>query len=390
MKEKIPEKILEKDSLEYLKRCYNSQALLQKLPFSFWEEKLKQGALRFFLWKDKFFFRFNREFKGFPLGTFFNDEIFVFGYPHIPRIYTLKTGIKRYLQYPFYVEEKIEGYNVRLVKVKDEILAFTRRGYVCPFATDRWEDFLKGLPQFFEEHPGLVVCCEVAGPENPFISEYPPYIKEDVNFFVFDFMKIGKMEFLKPSEKYVLLEKYNFSSPEINGPFHPISDYETIYSLIKRYHFEGKEGVVFKPEKEGKVIKYVTPYSNIEDVKICLPFLGDIDPNYISLRIIRLILNLLEFKELRKEILNSAGKELFERVLLELEKGEPIQEVFRVRFKKETNFNALIAHFKSARISIEIKSKEWKNGYLFVEFSKSYHRATHFWKQKIEGWGEVD
>ncbi len=30
------------------------------------------------------------------------------------------------------VEEKMNGYNVRVAKVKDDILAITRSGYICP------------------------------------------------------------------------------------------------------------------------------------------------------------------------------------------------------------------------------------------------------------------
>ncbi len=146
---------------------------------------MKSRKLYLTQWKEYQFFSPKYEFKNFPVGTFFNENILVLGYPSIPRIYVLKTGLKRYMTFPFYAEEKIEGYNVRIIKVGKDILAFTRRGYVCPFATDRWEDFLPGVSDLLEKYPDLVVCCEVAGPENPFVSEWPPYIKEDVQFFCF-------------------------------------------------------------------------------------------------------------------------------------------------------------------------------------------------------------
>ena len=375
---------------DYFLYCWKRNRYLKRHPVEEWEKAFYKGKVLFFTWKDKSFFRLNKDFKGYPMGTVFNEDIFMPGYPHIPRIYVLKTGLKRYLKPGFYAEEKIEGYNVRLLKVKDEVLAFTRRGYVCPFATDRWEDFLPRLPEFFEENEGLAVCCEVAGPENPFVSEYPPQVKEDINYFVFDFMKLGEGSFLSQREKLELLKKYELNSPEIHGPFHPEEDYEKIKELVKRYHLEGREGLVFKPEKGGGRVKYVTPFSNLEDLRVVFPYLGEVEPNFISLRLIRLVLNLYEFEEFEEEVFKKLGPSMMKEALKQLKKGEVFKEVFRVRFKRESAFLAMLAHFRNAKVSIEVKKKEWKNGYLVVEFEKIYPRATQFWRSKLEGWGEVD
>jgi putative ATP-dependent DNA ligase len=380
----------EKEIKNYFKFCWKKNPYLKKYPLEDWEKAFNKGKILFFTWKDKNFFRINKDYKSYPIGTFFNESLFVPGYPHIPRIYVLKTGLKRYLKYPFYVEEKIEGYNVRIVKIGDEILAFTRRGYICPFATDRWEDFLPRLPEFFEENPELVVCSEVAGPENPFVSEFPPYIKEDINYFVFDFMKKGSGEFVKGSEKLKMLKKYQLNSPEIHGPFDPERDYKKIKELLVRYHKEGREGVIFKPEEEGSRVKYVTPFSNLEDLRVVFPYLGEVDPHFISLRLIRLALNLYEFEEFKEEVYNKLGPNMFEELIHLLKENKPFREVFKVRFKRESSYLAMLAHFRLAKVNIEIQKKEWKNGYLHVEFVKNYPRATQFWKSKLEGWGEVD
>ncbi len=380
----------EKEIIGYLRYCWGKNIYLRKYPLKEWEDAYHKGKILFFNWKDKNFFRLNKDFKSYAMGTFFNEKFLVPGYPHIPRIYVLKTGLKRYLKYPFYAEEKIEGYNVRLVKVEDEILAFTRRGYVCAFATDRWEDFLPELPKFFEENPNLVICAEVAGPENPFVSEYPSYIKEDINFFVFDFMKKGEGEFLNVSKKLEFLKKYRLNFPEIRGPFDPEKDYQKVKELLKRYHLEKREGVVFKPDYEGNRVKYVTPFSNLEDLRVVFPYLGEIDPHFVSLRLIRLALNLYEFEEFKEEVYSILGKNLFEETLENFKTEKLLQETFRVRFKRESNFFALLAHFRVAKVSIEVKKTEWKNGYFCVEFSKIYPKATQFWKSKLEGWGEID
>ncbi len=369
---------------------WNRNSHLRAYPYEEWEKAYDKGKLIYTSWKSFEFFRLNKEFKNLPVGTFFNDKIFIKGYPSIPRIYVLKTGLKRYLSYPFYAEEKIEGYNVRLVKIEKEILAFTRRGYICPFATDRWEDYLPNLPEFFEKYPHYYICCELAGPENPFVSEWPPYIKEDINFFVFDIVHRDKGGFLRISEKIKCLEEFELNHPEILGPFDPERDYEKIREIIKKYHREGREGLVFKPEEGSSRIKYVTPYSNLMDLRIVFPYLGEVEPNYISLRLIRLLTNLYEFEEFKEEVYNELGKYLFEEALKLIKSRRICEEVFRVRFKREENFLALLAHFKLARVNIEILEKSWKENYLYVKFKKIYPKATQFWNHKLEGWGEVD
>lgn len=380
----------EKEIRRYLEICWKNNLYLKRYPFEEWEKALQTGKILPFLWKDKVLFRMNKDFKNFPSGSFFNDKILVYGYPHIPRIYVLQTGLLRYMNYPFYAEEKIEGYNVRFVKIENEILAFTRRGYICPFATDRWEDFLPNLPAFFEDHPDLVVCAEVAGPENPFVSEHPPYIKEDIKIFVFDFMKIGTGKFLPQQEKLNLIKKYDLFTPEILGPFDPEKDYPTIREILKRYHLEKREGIVFKTADGNSRVKYVTPFSNLEDLRVIFPYLGEVDPHFIYHRLIRLALSLYEFEEFKEEVYNKLSESLFEEVLNFFRQKKPVSETFRVKFKKESNYLAMLAHFRLAKINIEIKETSWENGYLKVKFVKIYPKATQFWRSKLEGWGEVD
>ncbi len=379
-----------KEIKSYLKFCWEKNPYLKRYPWEEWEKAYEKEKIVYSLWKGLFYFRLNKEFKSFPVGTVFNEDFLIRGYPSIPRIYVLKTGLVRYLSYPFYIEEKIEGYNVRLWKIKDKVLAFTRRGYICPFATDRWEDVLDKLPEFLERFPKLVACCEVAGPENPFVSEYPPYVKEDVQYFIFDFLKEGTGELLGEKEKIQLFKDFQFNHPEIHGPFHPERDYQKICQLIRKYHQEGREGIVCKPEKEGTRVKYVTPYSNLADLKVVFPYLGEVDPNFISLRLIRLFFNLYEFEEFKEEVYQKLGEHLFEQALNFLKKEKLSYEIFKVRFKKEENFLALLAHFKQAKVNIEILKKTWERNYLKVEFKKIYPKATQFWSHKLEGWGEVD
>ena len=67
------------------------------------------------------------------------------------------------------VEEKMNGYNVRVAQVNGEILAITRSGYICPYTTERAN--VKLNLEFFEAFPELVLYGEMVGPDNPYVPK---------------------------------------------------------------------------------------------------------------------------------------------------------------------------------------------------------------------------
>ncbi len=384
-----------KKQTELLREVYQALRPLRKVRLEDLEKALEQSKLLFIEGLKKPAFRFRREFRGFPAGTVIGPGLLMPGFPSIPRVFVLKTGIPRYISGPFYAEEKIEGYNVRLANVFGEIKAFTRRGYVCPFATDRWPDFLPMLPEFFEKYPRYVICCEVAGPENPFVSEWPPYIKEDVAFFVFDIFDLERQKFLAPEKKYALLREYEFRTPEISGPYSP-QEIAPLKELILRYEEEGREGVVLKPVsfKDGRVIKYVTSSSNVSDLRVAFPYIGELDASYIVHRLVRMTITRWELDQPFDENFYQALGEAFfgemKELLDKVAQGEPVEEVFKVRLRRKESLEALMAHFRTAQVRIEIRREEWKDEYLHVEFAKIYPKATSFWAGKLQGLAQID
>lgn len=83
----------------------------------------------------------------------------------------IESGVPRHFKGSFFAEEKVDGYNAKVVNVAGRILAFTRSGQVCPFTTDRILDFLP--TPFFEDHPEWIICAEIAGPDNSYIEAHP-------------------------------------------------------------------------------------------------------------------------------------------------------------------------------------------------------------------------
>ena len=380
---------------ELLREVYESTRRLQRLPLKDLLAAFEEGKILYVEGLSVPAFRFKRDFRGFEAGTVVAPGVIIRGFPHIPRVFVLNAGVPRYLRGPFYAEEKIEGYNVRLARVGGEIKAFTRRGFVCPFATDRWPDFMPRLPDFFDEYPHYVVCCEVAGPENPFVTEWPPYLKEDVGFFCFDIFDLTTEEFLPPEEKYALLERFSFPRPEVTGPLQP-KNLEPLKELLLRYDAEGREGVVLKPlsPRKGRVIKYVTPNSNVSDLRVAFPYIGELEPSYIVHRLVRAAISRWELGQGFDEgFYRELGAALFDQmpaILTQVARGEPVEETFRIRLRREEALLALLSHFRSAQVRIEVRRKEWRDGYLRVEFAKIYPRATSFWASKLEGWAQID
>jgi putative ATP-dependent DNA ligase len=125
----------------------------------------ERESLHTYRFNDLTFVRLSQEYKSYPRGTVFYDKGIILGYPRIMRILHLANGITRYFKNKFYVEEKMDGYNVRIAVINRIPLAFTKGGFICPFTTDRIPDLID--LNFFKEYPEHIICGEVVGPGSP-------------------------------------------------------------------------------------------------------------------------------------------------------------------------------------------------------------------------------
>ncbi len=127
------------------------------------------------------YLRFRDPFKGIGRGTIITADRIIPAYPHIKRIFTLENGLKRNIHSPFvYAEEKIDGYNARIVFIKGKIYAFSRGGFLDAFVTEKAREM--GLEKFFKKYPAYTICGEMIG-NTPHTE---PTGKFDVRLFVFD------------------------------------------------------------------------------------------------------------------------------------------------------------------------------------------------------------
>ncbi|NJE00629.1 RNA ligase [Thermococcus sp. JdF3] len=340
--------------------------------------------------------RFRDSAKGFRRGTvvFDNGDV-VLGFPHIKRVVQLEKGIKRvFKNKPFYVEEKVDGYNVRVVRVRDRVLALTRGGFICPFTTERILDFIN--EGFFRDYPNLVLAGEMAGPESPYIVEGPPYVKEDIEFFLFDIQEKGTGRSLPVEERYRLADEYGIRHVESFG-LYDRSKIEELHELIERLSRERREGIVMKTPDMKRIAKYVTSYANINDIRIGSHIFFDLPHGYFMGRIKRLAFYLAE-RHVRgeefDEYARALGKALlrpFVESIHEVASGGEVEEVFTVRVKNISTAHRMVTHFERLGVKIHIEDiEDLKNGYWRITFKRVYPDATREMRELWNGLAFVD
>ena len=326
------------------------------------------------------YLRFSDDYKDIPRGTAIFQDTVVWGYPHIGRIFMLEKGLREQFKNPFWVEEKVDGYNVRIFKVEDRVVALSRGGYLCPFTMDRLPEFIN--LEFFEENPDLVLCAEVAGPENPYIEESPPFVEEDIRFFVFDIMRKNEQGFLSQEEKLRLIEKYSLPSVEVFGRF-THEDVDRLKKLLIRLNEEGREGVVLKEDsEENRRAKYITSYANLSDIKVTTKNMLQLPPEYYTNRILRLVLFMEEegierTEHLYEELGRAFIDGLFEAIE-QFKREHKVYRTFRCRFRRKENALALmeLLHRTSRHIQVVQRDLKEEDGYWVLTFDKIFLNMT--------------
>lgn len=357
-------------------------------------EAADRGKIRTERHGDVEFQRVTDDFQQLRRGTVVIDGRIIYGYPPVGRILRLDTGLSEHFSGGFWAEEKVDGYNVRIVQVAGEVLALTRGGFVCPFSTDRLPDLLDlGV---FEQDPDLVVCAEVAGPENPYNVGGPPQVPEDVALFVFDLMRMDRPGFLPHLEKQRLAERYGLSGVQCYGRF-AADQHSEIRALLTRINAEGREGLVFKSEDAYEHrVKYVTSNSSIIDVEATMHKLLHLPPEYFTNRILRLALFLDEVRaEDTSDVGGRLGKAFVTGLLEALEQFKHERRVYdryRCRFRDPHNAKLLLQRLKRAdrRVHIRKHRLQQENGYYVLEFDKVYDRMTGLLEHLTQGGAVFD
>lgn len=347
-------------------------------------ETLQWRHLRYVRWTD--------DQDDIPRGTVSWEGRLLFGYPRIGRILNLRVGLSEQFGDAFWVEEKVDGFNVRIARLGPDIVAFTRGGFLCPFTTDRLPDLMP--MDIFAKMPDLVICAEVAGPESPYAEASPPYVQEDVGLFVFDMMRLGQPGFLPQQQVYELADAFGLPMVERLGRWHA-SDSEHIAGMLARLDAEGKEGAVFKAVDASRRIKYTTAHASLEDIGVAAPQLNDFSADYYIQRILRLALFLDEQgKKVDAALERQLGAAFLEGLEASIEQLRAHGRVFhryRCRFRTERAAREMMDHLvrlSGKRVNVRIHGLECDGGYWRLSFERQPAVMTGLLSHLLKG-GEL-
>ncbi|MCF6147909.1 MAG: RNA ligase [Candidatus Kuenenia sp.] len=326
-------------------------------------------------------------------GSIVTGDGILYDFPRIARILHLENGLKNAYTQPFYVEEKVDGYNVRVVRIQGKVLVFSRGAYVCPFSTDRIADFLD-VQKIFDKHPDLIICGEFAGPDNPYNIEHPPYVQEDIRFFAFDLMEKNTSQNIPIEKRLQIFDEYGMPTVRRFGCFSS-SDISALKEIIKELDAGGSEGIVFKPtKKEEKTLKYVTFGSCLRDIRVTAPLMAEMSSEYFTHRIIRAAMYRYEqFHELTPKNFTDLGEVLLKPIYESVKKaaeGELIKEKFLLRFRKEENVQRMIDHLQKCKVNFEVLSQEKINSYWHVRFARKCYASYEILQSHLGGIAHVD
>jgi putative ATP-dependent DNA ligase len=314
----------------------------------------------------------------------------ILGFEHIPRIFTLAKGLERNIgsgnDGEVYIEEKIDGFNLRIAKVEGKIFAFSRGGFIDAFATEKARGDELGFERFFSDYPDYILCGEMIG-NTPYTT---PTKKFDVKLFVFD-IDAGNGEYIPCAERYAILKRYGIESVPQLGKF-KVNDVKRIGALALVLNKANKEGMVIKSADRKKTVKFVTPNADIEDIAKCAKVMFDMPLGFYVQRVFRSGIFIKDFGLNQKEYAKALGEAFYSGLHEGIEAvgdGRGAEEVFEI-FIKDPKTWETIRHHMSKEVKLAVIFRRQEDGGERIGFRKIYQKTTKKIHDAITGKGEVD
>ncbi len=348
-------------------------------------EAIQKGKAEF-MKEEINYVRFRADRKGIGRGTVIvKGKKVIWGFPHIKRIFTLEKGVMKNIKdNTVYVEEKIDGSNIRIAGIAGEIYAFSRGGFLDSFVTEKVREM--GLEKFFNDHPKYILCAEMIG-NTPYTK---PTKEFDVKLLVFD-IDDGYGKYLPCEMKYELLKKYNIPSIPVIGKFRA-DDFNGLNKLVKDINRARKEGIVIKSESRLELVKYVNTNADIDDIKNCAHLYFDMPFGFFNQRVIRSSFFIRDYNLDREKYRKELGAAYIGGLIKALDivaSGRNIEEEFEILIKDEKIWDKIRKHTgKEVKLNIIWKRKEGKK--TIIRFSKTYLRTTRLLRSYLNGKGVTD
>ncbi|WP_226011715.1 RNA ligase [Halomicrobium salinisoli] len=314
---------------------------------------------------------------GVERGTVFFGGDVVRGYPSVSRTLVLDPGVTNYFEERLIVEEKLDGSNVRVTRAPDDwaasVLALTRSGYVCPYATHLAAE-REAITDFLADHPDRVLCCELVGPDTPYTDHDYPDV-DGAGLFVFDVRGRASGDPLPVPERRRHCEAYGLRQVSAFGTYEPRAAVGAVRRSIEHLDRRGREGVVMQSLSGDHQLKYTTSAIHRSDLEHAFSMPFDYGRQFLFSRLIREAFQAVEFED-DDEAVRERARALGESILPPMvetiravEDGEPVGESHEVRGDPQA-IEDLLAHFRDLGITLSVERDERTDGERAVAFTK--------------------
>ncbi|AGB38351.1 RNA ligase [Natronococcus occultus] len=325
--------------------------------------------------------------RGIERGTALIEGEVVRGFPKVPRTLVLETGIPTQFDGPVAVEEKLNGYNVRIVRLEGEQLAFTRSGMVCPFTT-RILGRLVDLEALFDDHPEAMVCGEMIGPENPYTAHDYPDV-DSLAFRAFDWRDRQTGDPLDVADRRERYERYGVPQTRLFGEYTLENAASEVERIIETLDADGREGVVMRSSDATTLLKYTTPSSTRDDLAYAFSLPFDYGQAFMFRRLLREGFRTVECDE--DDAARERAHELGEAILLSMreaiqtvDEGGSVGERHTVRASYET-VEVLLEHLRDQGLTLEVEADRREDGDRVLTFRKRVQSSNDKIENYLEG-----
>lgn len=307
-------------------------------------------------------------------GTVLFDGEVVRGFPKVPRTLVLAEGVPRYFSDTVYVEEKMNGFNVRVARVDDSLLAFTRSGIVCPFTTMYLRRRYGGeIEALIDSHPDCMVCGELVGADNPYTRHPYPEV-DSLELRVFDVRRQESGEPLPVEERREVVDSHGLPQVRLLGVHEMEEAASEVRDTIGELDAENREGVLMKSADVGQQLKYTTSAANQDDLAFAFTLPFDYGQAFMFRRIIREAFQSHEddTEEERRERAHRLGESILgsmTETIERVDRGETVGEEHSVKAKPE-EVEVLLDHLRDQGLHLVIEEDRVEDGERYVEFVK--------------------
>ncbi len=323
-------------------------------------------------------------------GTVLVGDTAVRGFPKVPRTLVLRTGVPRHFDGPVVVEEKLNGYNARVVRVRGDLLAFTRGGLVCPFTTYKARELLGAeLDACFDAHPGAMVCLEAIGPENPYTTHDYPDV-DSLAMLVFDVRDRESGTPWPVERRRAACERFGLPPVPHLGTFDVEEAVDALPGIVDGLNGEDREGVVMKSPDGTRLLKYTTGAANRGDLAYAFAVPFDYGRDFMFRRLLREAFQSVEWAESpaeRRERARAVGEAVLGttcETVEAIEAGAEAGEHHTVRAPPAV-VEALLDHLRTAGVKLAVEADAMDGADRVLTFRKNMQATTDRTRVYLDG-----